>query len=183
MAASDLTTLANVKQWMGITSNTEDAALERLITAASNGVVSYLNRDLFSASYDLRLNGKGGVTVVLPQYPVTAVSSVVVNGVSIPVGNDTSDGYFFDEGNVYLRGYTFSRGVQNVRIQYVAGFSTIPYEIEQAVIELVSLRHKERDRIGITSKGLAGETVTFTQKDFTNSIKNVLSQFKKVVPT
>lgn len=183
MAANDLTTLANVKQWMGITSNAGDADLSRLITAASNAVISYLNRDLFSGQYDLRFNGKGGVTVVLPQYPVTAVSSVIVNGVPIPVGTDMSDGYFFDEGNVYLRGYTFSRGVQNVRIQFTAGYATTPPEIEQAVIELVSLRHKERERIGITSKGLAGETITFTQKDFTSSVKNVLSQFKKVAPT
>lgn len=181
MATGDLTTLANVKSWMSITSTDHDVVLTRLISAASNFVASWLNRDLFAADYNERFNGTGTRSLMLTNYPVLSVAAVVINGVSVPAGTDTADGYFFDKDGLALRGYSFQAGVCNVRVSYRGGFETIPLEIEQAVIELVSLRHKERERIGLVSKGLAGETITFTQKDFTMSIKSVLNQFKRVV--
>ena len=183
MAQGDLTTLANVKAWMGITSTDHDAVLTRLISAASNYIQSWLNRDLFAADCTERFDGTGTAMLVLPNYPVQSVTSVKVNGVVVPAGTDSSDGYFYNTDGIKLRGYRFERGVSNVLVSYRGGFESIPAELEQATIELVSLRHKERERIGIVSKGLAGETITYTQRDFTASIKTVLSQFKRVTAT
>lgn len=182
MAQGDLTTLADVKAWMGITVTDQDAVLTRLISAASNYIQSWLNRDLLAADYTERFNGTGTASLMLPNYPVLSVTSVKINGLTIPAGSDSADGYFFDSDGLYLRGYRFERGVSNVLVSYRGGFETIPAELAQATIELVSLRHKERDRIGIVSKGLAGETITYSQRDFTASVKTVLTQFKRVTP-
>lgn len=182
MAQGDLTTLVDVKAWMGITVTDHDAVLTRLISAASNYIQSWLNRDLLAADYTERFNGTGTASLMLTNYPVLSVTSVKINGLTIPAGSDSADGYFFDSDGLYLRGYRFERGVSNVLVSYRGGFETIPAELAQATIELVSLRHKERDRIGIVSKGLAGETITYSQRDFTASIKTVLTQFKRVTP-
>lgn len=182
MAQGDLTTLVDVKAWMGITVTDQDAVLTRLISAASNYIQSWLNRDLLAADYTERFNGTGTASLMLTNYPVLSVTSVKINGLTIPAGSDSADGYFFDSDGLYLRGYRFERGVSNVLVSYRGGFETIPAELAQATIELVSLRHKERDRIGIVSKGLAGETITYSQRDFTASIKTVLTQFKRVTP-
>ena len=68
---------------------------------------------------------------------------------------------------------------QNVAVTYTAGFAATPPEIEQACIELVALRYKERDRIGHVSKGIAGETVTFQQKDMPPDVQTLLDQYRR----
>jgi len=44
-----LTTLAAVKDWLDISNNDSDTALVRLIDAASQFVLGWLNRDSFNA--------------------------------------------------------------------------------------------------------------------------------------
>lgn len=179
---ADITTLANLKQWLRITDSANDTLLQRLATASSDFIKTYLNRDIFSQSYVDVMDGVGGYKKVMENYPITAVSSVMVNQQSIPASVNGSNGYTFNQWRVALIGYVFKRGVSNVTIQYVAGYTTAPSEIEQTCIELAALRYRELDRIGLISKGLAGETITYSQKDFTNSVKTSLEQYKRVFP-
>lgn len=180
---SDLTTLANVKAWMGLTGNQDDALLSRLIAAASAYIETWTNRTFAAKQYSEVRDGTGGQRLVFADYPVTAVASVVVNGNPIPASPTPSDaGYRFDSIRLMLTGYQFSRGLGNVELTYTAGYASIPPEIEQACIELVALRYKERDRIGHQSKSLAGETVTFMIRDFPDSVRTILANYRKVVP-
>ena len=121
--------------------------------------------------------------MVFADFPVTDVSSVVVDGRTIsPSASYGEPGYRFDSTCIDLTGYSFPRGASNVRLSYTAGYSQTPPEIEEACIELVSLRFKERDRIGHQSKSLAGETVTFFIKDMPDSVKTTLGNYRKVIP-
>ena len=79
-------------------------------------------------------------------------------------------------------GTAFTRGAQNVTVQYTAGFAVTPPEIEQACIALVALRYKERDRIGQASKNVGGETVSFQQKDMPADVATILDQYRNLVP-
>jgi hypothetical protein len=178
----DLTTLADVKAWMKITGTAEDAELSRLITAASSGIEKYLGRQLELADYVEERHGRGGNRLALNEGPVVSVQSVVINGFTIPKSTGPFvPGWVNDDKAVFLRGYyAFEHGIKNVVVRYEAGFDEVPGSVAQACIELVSLRHKERDRIGIVSKGIAGETVSFTQKDFTNSVRTALDEFRRV---
>ncbi|HUN48020.1 MAG TPA: hypothetical protein VMU85_15930, partial [Stellaceae bacterium] len=63
---------------------------------------------------------------------------------------------------------------------YTAGYPATPPEVEQACIELVALRYRERERIGHVSKSLAGETVAFSQKDMSDDIRTILSVYRRV---
>jgi hypothetical protein len=74
----------------------------------------------------------------------------------------------------------FEAGASNVYLEYVAGYDPIPSEIEQACIDLVSLRYRERDRIGLTSKSLAGESITFNTREFSDAVGSTLVQYKRV---
>lgn len=185
MAAGDLTSLPNVKGWMSppLTNATDDAVLTRLITAASQYIQTWLNRTIASTVYVENYNGTGGFRLVLPNYPVTAVASVTVNAVPVPAaapGSATS-GFLFDGFGLYLRGYRFTEGFQNIAVTYTAGFPSTPPELEQACIELVALRYKERDRVGQNSKSIGGEIVSFNTKDFTGPIQTILDSYKKVI--
>jgi len=179
---SDLTTLANVKGWLNITTNGDDAVLQRMISSVSQYVQSWLNRSLLSASYTEKRSGTGTHSMALSNYPIRSIASLVIDGVTIPASTDgIQSGYMFDERMLYLVGYTFTPRLLNVAISYTAGYAVVPPEIEQAVIDTLSLRYRERTRIGEVSKSMGGETVSFSQKDFSDSAKTILNNYRKVV--
>ena len=97
--------------------------------------------------------------------------------------SSTAPGYSFSPTLLLVRGYRFSRGVQNIAIAYTAGYSTTPPEVTQACIELVALRYRERTRIGEVSRSLGGaETVAYAQKDVRDAIKTLLQRYRLVSP-
>ncbi len=184
MTAGDLTTIANVEQWLDLTAGCADEALlTRLITAASGFIRRWCDRDFVSQSYTDSLDGKGGGRMPLPQQPITAVSALVIDGVTVPPGDPVSTpGYYFTPTMLCLNGYRFARGFGNVTVSYTAGYAVIPPEVEQACIELVAFRYREISRIGMASKAMAGETTSYVVRDMPPSVATLLAQLKKVVP-
>ena len=199
--AGDLTTEANVQSWLSLGSTVDTAVIGRLVSAQSTFIQNWLQRQIASAQYtevrDGSGMGAGRYEMVLANYPITSVASLTVDGLPIPMSSDNGveqPGYGFDSyrifvaqvGSVvdamYSNQYYFNRGRANVTVVYTAGFAQIPYDIEQACIELVALRYSERTRIGLASKGLAGETTAFQQKALTDSILQSLQQYRRVVP-
>lgn len=181
---NDLTTLANVKSWLNVSTTTDDTLLQRLLSAASGYIQAWCNRVFAEASYTDTFNGKDKTKQMLGNYPVLSVTSVTVDANVIPPSTAvTVPGFVNDIYSVMLRDYWFCRGIQNVVISYTAGYATIPLEVEQACIELVALRYRERQHIGEVSKTAGGaETVSYSQKDMSDGIKTILGNYKKVVP-
>jgi len=186
MAAGDLTSLAQVKAWLGLadpTQTEDDALLSWLITAASAFIGSWCCRDFTSQGYIETRNGTDSRRMPFINTPATAVASVMIDNLAIPAGDPVmSPGYYFTPTMLMLHGYDFRRGYGNVVITYTAGLPTIPPDLEQACIELVGLRFRESDRIGITSKGMAGESTAFLQKDMPPSVQTVLQTYKRILP-
>ena len=120
---------------------------------------------------------------MMANYPINSVSSVYVNGVAIPASPDyLQNGYVFDMNRIILIGYIFTKGTQNVLVNYNAGYVSIPAEIEQATIDLVMDMYVGKDRIGVSSKTLAGETVAFSLADMPARTKTILNNYRNVVP-
>lgn len=178
-----LVTLDEIKTWLGIKVTTDDTILNALNKGASTLVERYLNRNLLSQAYDEVIDGQGGHRLLFAQWPVTAVALLQIDSLTVPQVSDfLTPGYRFNETQLWLQGfYNFCKGRGNVRIQYTAGYSVIPDDIKQATWELVGIKFKERDRIGLVSKGLAGETTTYSQKDMPASVSLILDQYKKVI--
>ena len=190
MAFGDLTTLGEVKAWLqtgqAAFPDTDDALLTRLITAASQFIQKWLNRKIASADwYEVR-DGTGGQRLTFANFPVTAVLSLSIDGLAIPPAPNDGGfgaGYVFSPTELALRGYVFTRRPQNVVIIYTAGYPVIPPDIAQACIDLVCLRYRERTRIGEVSRATGGtETVTYSQRDMSEHVKLLLSQYRLVTP-
>jgi hypothetical protein len=184
---ADLTTLANAKQWLGIASgNTaSDALLTRLISAASTFIQTVITRTIASTLYSETRDGKDQDVMVFANYPVSAVSSVQIGSTVVPASPDgIQPGYVFDDTRLILVGdqYSFPRGRMNCRFSYMAGYATTPYDLEQTCLELVGARFKGKDRIGVTSKTLANEVISFTTADVSPAMQTILNQYSRVVP-
>lgn len=177
-----LTTVANVKQYLSLTGDTTDDLLSRLIDAASAFVENWLGRQVLQATVTEWQSGNGKEALLLAQSPVVSVESVTVGDQTIRAAATLSEmGWRQTERwLIYQHGH-FAKGMKNVRIEYTAGFDVVPADIEQAVIDLVSLRFKERDRIGHISKSLAGETVSYMISDLSAPTRMALQHYKRVV--
>ena len=190
-----LCALADLKQYLGITTNSTDNALTALIGNASSFIERYCNRVFEAASYTETRNGNGADAIYMRNTPVIMVSSVSIDGVAVPEAPDArSYGWVNDNHKVYLRGYAridpssahsftaapgcFRRGIQNVQIAYVAGFTTVPVDVSQACIELIASKFAKRGRIDKKSEVLAQQTTAFDLSDMPASVKTALAQWK-----
>src|SRR5712692_7636179 len=190
MAFGDLTTLGDVKAWLQTGQDpfpdTDDALLARLITAASQFIQSWLNRQIAPSDWLEVRDGTGGQRLAFGNIPATAVLSLSIDGLTIPPAPSDGGyqvGYVFSPTELALRGYVFTRRAQNVIVTYTAGYAVTPPDIAQACIELVSQRYRERSRIGEVSRALGGgETVTYSQQDMSDDVKLLLRQYRTLAP-
>lgn len=181
----DFTTVAAVKAYIGKTDNSDDGVIGTLITAYSQWVRSYTSRDFTIQSYEIWRSGRGGDTLYLPQWPVTAVSLLEIDGKALSAAASFGAyGYRLTDRAIIMTGDArFCPGSDNIHVQFTAGSATIPWDISQAVNELVALRYSQRgDKIGWTSMTLAGEVVTLSQKDMPASVATLLKQYVNPVP-
>lgn len=127
MPVGDMTTLANVKAWRTptIATSADDPQIRREISAASRAILQQMNRRaLIVADYVETRNGMGTQGMMVKNVPIVSVTSVSVEGQTIPQATTAlMSGWVFspDDGMVYLRGFVFCYGVQNVVISYRAG--------------------------------------------------------------
>jgi hypothetical protein len=180
---TDLTTLAAVKAYVGVSVATDDAVLTALITAYSQFIRSYLNRDISVSAYSIYFDGRNNTVQMLPQWPIVSVTSLLINGVAIgPQAAFGQAGYRFDDNSIILDCYRFTTGQSNVQVGWTAGYATIPTDIAQAVNELVGLRYANKDHQGWSTKMLAGESVSLITKSMPDSVMTILNNYRSVVP-
>lgn len=181
---ADLTTVETVKQWIGIDVDTDDLLLARLVSAVSTWVEKYVGRTISEDEYVEYYTCWGERSICLNNYPVTEVTLVEVDGEAVDESTEYgTEGWTLDGSTLRFNGGTFSyRGntyANNVHIEYSAGYTTTPYDLEQAVIHLVALRYRERDRVGVKSKSaITGETIQFSSWDLPPDVKQVLDGYK-----
>lgn len=180
-----LCALADVKTYLGITDTNSDAVLTALVASASAMIESYCNRVFLSASYTETRNGTGGAKLLLLNAPVTAVSSLTVDGYAVPPAPDAiSPGYLFDQQVLYIRpgAYPgeFVRGIQNITVTYVAGYATVPPDVNQACVELIASKYAKRLRIDKKSETLGtAQTIGFDLSDMPLSVKTALGAYRR----
>ena len=179
------TTLDDVNAWLQLPSgHADEPLLTRLIAGVSGFIEAWCSR-----SFDLQQvtevrDGTGGTRLSPYLSPVTVVTGVTIGSVTVPAITlpAVSSGWFFANKQVQLIGYRFERGQGNVLLSYTAGYLEAPDDLQQAAIELICARYRERDRIGMSSVHAAGETTSYSLKDMPPQVAALLSQYRRVVP-
>ena len=138
----DLITQSELTNAVPTLSSRSDLAM--LISAASQAVEKHCGREFTSSSVTEYHNGDGLSRIWLRRFPVTAFSSLTVNGSAIASTDYT---YNADTGEL-VRGdgqydhrfaSRFPHGTKNVVAVYTGGYATIPEAIKQAVI--ITVQH------------------------------------------
>lgn len=179
-APRDLTTIEKVKRHLGPEYSTAaDWILSDLVTSSSAWIVSQLGQEVLLRTVVETRNGDGSTRLLLRQFPVGSVTSLTVDGVTIPKRATTDgDGWILSRDGIDLAGYVFTAGLQNVVITYTAGYATTPPDLEQAVIEHVALRYADRKHTGIDSLSAGGESAQFGTAGTFAYINGVLDTYR-----
>lgn len=149
MTAPNLTTLARVKSWLGISTTTDDTLLSQLISAASRFVYGHINMPTVAVtSYAERRDGHSNYWITPHEWPLISVESIQYAGYSITAeatGNPLNNGYSLQSPNVgptriSVHGYPpFPQGKNTVLLNYTAGFKitdeeqTVPASSEYTI--------------------------------------------------
>lgn len=151
MAAPNLTTLARVKAWLGITNSSDDTLLNSLITAASRYVYQYISLPSVAVqNYSERRDGYGNRWIRPFAWPLISVTSIKYAGFNITreaTGNPPTQGYtinkpFYGPGRVTVHGYPcFPHGKDQLLIDYRAGF------LQEEVREVPATPHQITPRL------------------------------------
>lgn len=155
-----LTTVADVKESLGITNDTKNNLIIRKINQATDMIENFCGLDndhhfkettYTNEVYDASLTDQ----LVFKARPVTAVSSVQSRDTTTNEDDwttiDATD-YFFDEFRGVLSGLSsFAGGYSRYRVSYTAGFSTIPSDLAEACVMLASALVTASDQSGAGS--------------------------------
>lgn len=130
----NLTTVANVKQYLSITTSNQDSLIAALITRESALAEAWTGRTFPSVSnVSKRLNGNGSKKLVLPDQPILSVSAVSILGSAVSASADgVAAGFMFDDTCLYLVGGIagmswgdrFPNVPQSVVVSWEAGYQT-----------------------------------------------------------
>lgn len=163
--ATDLTELDTVKAELGITSTDFDTLLTRFIKVSSDKIRNYCGRDFALTTVDETITHDGRFRIVLSKFPVTTVTSVTYKGVAVDSANyilTNPDAGFLDYISTDTWKYTGGAYDYVIRYQYgyvlpsfATGTRNLPYDLEQAAIDLVKQAYFSRER----DPDIAKETV------------------------
>jgi hypothetical protein len=120
--------------------------LPALISAASRLFQRRAGRQLVGATYTETRDGKNRSRLFLKEPPITSVTSITINGQAVDntQGNawafvpDTGELVLYDGNGPSRFERWFPSGVQNVQVVYVGGYSVVPDDIKQAVVQTVA---------------------------------------------
>lgn len=179
-----IATLTQLKEFLGIADTDEDAVLTFLLNAANSQVQKYIGYDPNSQTVIETRDGNGRYSIALAHPFPISVSAVTIDGRMIPERTDpTGSGWFFDAARniVWVCGaYSFTKGHGNVGITYTAGFAPMDGALIQGVLDIVAIRRDELKRRGVSSKSLAGESVSFVHSAIPEGVRGYLDPFRKV---
>jgi hypothetical protein len=205
-----LATLDDVSAIVGRTlSSTEQTNGTRLLNMASGMVRRYTRQTITKVTDDVvTLEGNWGHVLTLPQHPVTAVSSVVFNGGTMPntqwklyqgdlflgTGSYMPDyggsiwggtalwGPAGSNNGPQVAGATWQGPQSTVTVTYTHGYDEVPQDIVNEVAGMVALQLSTE--VGISSEQIGGYKVQYDRAQtggmtLNDESKSVLNFYRK----
>lgn len=179
----DLTTVKAAIQ-PPVTVSTDDTNIQRMIDAVSAWFERETGVPVLADGYVEQHDGPGGPRLLLRRRPIQSVASVLIGALDVPPADGTTGaGFTWTTYSVVLRGYVFTPGVRNVEVAYTAGYDDVPADIQQFVVDAVTLAYKRAPHLDYQSKQLAGEVITFLRGAMPPSSLKVMAGYKRGLTT
>lgn len=180
-----LCTVNDVTNFIG-TDNTEDRDLfESLINSVSTTFASYCDRHFESATYTEYYDGKEDQQVLYTkEYPITSVSGLWddTEWAWADATKYAATDYMVSSDGLSIAlypSYEFYEGRNNIKITYVAGYSTIPADLKQACVNEVVRLFKRRNTIDVSAITMSDGSITVLSDDLMPTTRLTLAKYKR----
>ena len=187
-ASTDLTSLDALKRYIGIdaTDTSQDALLGDLIDYASERIETHCGRRFASEAITEYADGSGTTELVLSRRPVTELTSVRVDAdreFSEETALDLSEQIVLraESGVVERVDAVFPRGASNIRIEYTAGYETVPDDIELAAVKLAAAwyAHARAGADGVKRETLGGYSAEYARAALPADVEAILDPYRE----
>lgn len=184
---SQFTTLANLKEYLGITETGDDTFLQHIINRVSKKIEnSYCNRKFAAQDWTEYYKGDGTNRLLLRQYPINQIYSIYddvdrqwpsssAKDISAVAISYQTSGLIQLVGDIFINADLWSfYQLENIKITYNAGFATIPEDLEEACIKYCAVEYAK-------SKGVvAGLAKDRDFKSLIDEANEVLDNYKRI---
>jgi hypothetical protein len=204
LSTNAIISLADARRYLNkpTTDVTADDDLKLYINIVTDMIERHLRGPVASRDFANEIqDGSGCETQIVRWKPITALINGVVTDVQYRVGltdawqtlEDTYEYIIIDNEKpwqIYLYGNVFPEGIQNIRLQYTAGYTSVPGAITKVALEIVAEMYQEsvkgKARLGQSSKSAGfpqGGNATDTYADlFTTRHKGLLYPYVWQLP-
>lgn len=136
---ANLALQADLEKFLQINVTSEpDAAITAYLQSASTIIETYCNRVFTSGTVTAEKHDGGHAAVFLLQPPVTSITTVVENAVTLAA----ADYMFYSDGRlVRMSGgypYVWFWKPQTVVVTYVGGYTTIPFDVRDVCVRIAA---------------------------------------------
>ena len=181
-----LTSLADLKLFLDITTSAKDDLLRLLINCTTDFIEKYCGRRFKSTVYtNEEYDGTGTPDLPLNQYPIITFTTLSVNNY---VDNQddwetvASTDYFVytNEGMLKLISNTLQTP-QRYRATYTAGYATIPSDLEWACLKICAKTYLRRLGEGVESERLGDHAIVWITDvlQMDKELKAILDLYKR----
>lgn len=140
----------------------------------------------FTEAYD----GNGAQRFYLRNRPIVSVSQLLINNIAINAVTTPGQAGFVIDGDAKslaivnggsgtapsfsFAGYPgwgnggqcFQKGIQNISVTYMAGYSVTPFDVELAAKQTIALTYQQKSRLDEQSRAMAAGAGTITYRNF-----------------
>ena len=145
-----------------------DDVIEMIINAVSQDFATFAGRLFVSATYTaFKLDGNGMRHLYLPNWPVSALTSIAEDDVALTLDTD----FYADLENGCLEriGRPWRKATQNILITDTAGyvFASLPWDIKLAALKEIQRQYQifQHKGEGELSRSIQGSSVSFANPD------------------
>lgn len=159
-----LTTLENLKTYLGITDQSEDAKLTKILESADRFVKNYCRRNFEYDAYDELVYFYKGLGLV-KETPVESIQTVET------LEGNTLNVYKEDGGIITLQEEFTGRAI----VSYLGGYKEIPGDLELAVLRLCEYFYLKPE--GVTARDIPAGRLQFGDL---SDVISILDRYRRV---
>jgi len=160
----------------------QNDVLKSIIDSISTSIEKYCSRTFLSTSYTEYYNGDGRSILYLKNYPIISITSIHEDDNWVWDSSTLiSTSYYrtFDDlGIIFKDGTRLDTGRLNIKVVYVAGFTTIPSDIQNvAIVESIRMFDNMKT-LNLSSRSENNSTTSYIIDGFLPKSKSVLNLYK-----
>jgi uncharacterized phiE125 gp8 family phage protein len=192
-----LTSLARVKNMLGITSTGNDDVLKQLINAATDYIERATERTFSETTYtNKEITTNGRKNLMLPAFPVSILTQIEYRAGTSDNPNWTSyspSEYILEDADLGLvrkEGGNWPSEANGVRATFTAGYKidfdnvgdltkhTLPEDISATAARIVARWWARREKEGRTTETFNGATITW-DRELNQEDKDTIERYKR----